>query len=43
MKYEGTLEMRFLRHSRIYRSDVSFLLVSPGRVPPPVGRPVARL
>ncbi len=39
MKYEGALEMRFLRHGGIYRSDVSFLLVNPGRVPPPVGRP----
>ncbi len=39
MKNEGALEMRFLRHGGIYRSDVSFLLVNPGRVPPPVGRP----
>jgi hypothetical protein len=31
--------MRFLRHNGIYRSDVSFLLVNLGRVPPPVGRP----
>ena len=39
MKQEDTFEMRFLRHSGIYCSDVSFPLLNPGRVPPPVGRP----
>jgi hypothetical protein len=31
MKNEGTLRMRFLRHSGIYRSDVSSHLVTLGR------------
>jgi hypothetical protein len=30
MKSEGALRMRFKRHDRIYRSDVSFLLFTPG-------------
>jgi hypothetical protein len=29
--------MRFLRHDGIYRSDVSFLLFTPGRVRFPAG------
>ena len=31
MKSEGALRMRFLRHDKIFRSDVSLLLVSSGR------------
>jgi len=31
MKNEGALEMRFLRHDGIYRSDVLSLLLTPGR------------
>src|ERR1700737_3443964 len=38
MKTEGALGMRFPRHDQIYQSDVSFLLVSWGLAPPPVGR-----
>jgi len=34
--------MRFLRHDGIYRSDVSFILVNPAQMPPPVGRPRCR-
>ena len=33
MKNEGALPMRFLRHVGIYRSDVSFLLFTPGACP----------
>jgi hypothetical protein len=33
MKNEGALRMRFLRHVGIYRSDVSFLLFTPGACP----------
>jgi hypothetical protein len=33
MKNEGALAMRFLRHVGIYRSDVSFLLFTPGACP----------
>jgi hypothetical protein len=33
MKEEGALARRFVRHGRIYRSDVSFLLVNLGRSP----------
>ena len=33
MKNEGALAMRFLRHAGIYRSDVSFLLFTPGACP----------
>ena len=33
MKKEGALKMRFLRHVGIYRSDVSFLLFTPGAYP----------
>src|ERR1051326_7841441 len=33
MKKEGALKMRFLRHVGIYRSDVSFLLFTPGACP----------
>jgi hypothetical protein len=33
MKREGALGMRFARHSGIYRSDVSFLLFTPGACP----------
>ena len=33
MKSEGALARRFIRHDGIYRSDVSLLLVNPGRVP----------
>jgi len=38
MKSEGALR-RLFRHLGIYRSDVSFLLVNPVQLPPPVGRP----
>jgi hypothetical protein len=38
-KTRGPPRMRFLRHSGIYWSDVSFQPVTPARVPPPVGRP----
>ena len=33
MKNEGALRMRFLRHVGIYRSDVSFVLFTPGACP----------
>jgi len=33
MKREGALGMRFGRHAGIYRSDVSFLLFTPGACP----------
>ena len=33
MKSEGALRMRFMRHDGIYRSDVSFLLFTPGACP----------
>jgi hypothetical protein len=33
MKNEGALDMRFLRHHGIYRSDVSFVLFTPGACP----------
>jgi hypothetical protein len=33
MKNEGALAKRFLRHVGIYRSDVSFLLFTPGACP----------
>ena len=33
MKNEGALARHFMRHDGIYRSDVSSLLVNPGRVP----------
>ena len=33
MKNEGALGMRFKRHDGIYRSDVSFLLFTPGACP----------
>lgn len=33
MKKEGALGMRFFRHDGIYRSDVSFLLFTPGACP----------
>ena len=33
MKSEGALRMRFMRHDRIYRSDVSFLLFTLGACP----------
>src|SRR5258708_30613600 len=33
MKREGALGMRFARHTGIYRSDVSFLLFTPGACP----------
>ena len=33
MKNEGALAMRFLRHHGIYRSDVSFVLLTPGACP----------
>ena len=33
MKKEGALKTRFLRHVGIYRSDVSFLLFTPGACP----------
>ena len=33
MKNEGALKMRFERHDGIYRSDVSFLLFTPGACP----------
>ena len=33
MKSEGALRMRFMRHGGIYRSDVSFLLFTPGACP----------
>ena len=33
MKSEGALGMRFKRHHGIYRSDVSFLLFTPGACP----------
>ena len=33
MKNEGALRMRFFRHDGIYRSDVSFLLFTPGACP----------
>jgi hypothetical protein len=36
-KNEGAPGMRFLRHRGIYRSDVSSLLLTPGRVRFPVG------
>jgi len=32
------LRMRFLRHDGTYRSEVSFILVNPAQMPPPVGR-----
>jgi hypothetical protein len=38
-KTRGRPRMRFLRHSGIFRSDVSFQPVTSARVPPPVGRP----
>jgi hypothetical protein len=33
MKNEGALGMRFFRHVGIYRSDVSFVLFTPGACP----------
>jgi hypothetical protein len=33
MKNEGALSKRFLRHFGIYRSDVSFVLFTPGACP----------
>ena len=33
MKHEGALARRFLRQDGIYRSDVSFLLFTPGACP----------
>ena len=33
MKSEGALRMRFMRQDGIYRSDVSFLLFTPGACP----------
>jgi hypothetical protein len=42
MKNEGALAMRFLRHVGIYRSDVSFLLFTPGACPLS-GRAAARV
>jgi hypothetical protein len=33
MKSEGALRMRLKRHDGIYRSDVSFLLFTPGACP----------
>ena len=33
MKKEGALKTRFLRHVGIYRSDVSFVLFTPGACP----------
>ena len=33
MKREGALRLRFVRHDGIYRSDVSFLLFTPGACP----------
>jgi hypothetical protein len=32
------LRMRFLTHDGTYRSEVSFILVNPAQMPPPVGR-----
>ena len=33
LKNEGALTRRFTRHGRVYRSDVSFLLINLGRDP----------
>jgi hypothetical protein len=38
MRNAGALR-RLFRHVRIYRSDVSFVVINPVQLPPPVGRP----
>jgi len=41
MKNAGAIR-RLFRHVGIYRSDVSFVVVNPIQLPPPVGRPCYR-